>query len=103
MIKPEGAILLNAKMPPYQPVNAPTGYDPTRTRHLLLHKKELDYLMGKSKEGGLTIIPLSLYTKGRRIKVSIGLARHKKKRDKRENIKKREAKREIDRTLKSNN
>jgi len=97
--KPNGAFLLNAKIPPYQPKNAPPDYKPDRTRQLLLNNKELDYLFGKIKEG-LTIVPLSIYNKGRRIKLSIGLARHKKKQDKRETIKKREFEREKRRTLK---
>ena len=97
--KPEGAILLNCQIPPYQPKNTPADYKPDRTRQLLLNKKELNYLFGKTKEG-LTIVPLSIYNKGRRIKLSIGLARHKKKQDKRESIKKREVAREIRRTLK---
>lgn len=91
--KPEGAFLLNADIPPYQPKNAPPDYDPRRTRQLLLRKDELKYLLGKSREG-LTIVPLSLYSKGRRIKAGIGLARHKKKHDKRETIKKKEFERE---------
>ena len=99
LIKPEGAILLNAQIPPFQPKNLPDGYDPLRTRQLLLNKKEINYLFGKTKEG-LTIIPLSIYNKGRRIKLSIGLARHKKAKDKRETIKKREFQREKARTLK---
>lgn len=100
IIKSNGAFLLNAEIPPYQPKNAPNDYNPSRTRQLLLNSKELKYLFGKTKEG-LTMIPLSLYNKGRRIKVAIGLARHKKKHDKRETIKKRETQREIRRTLKS--
>jgi SsrA-binding protein len=94
IIKPDGAFLLNADIPPYQPKNAPADYDPKRTRQLLLKKEELKYLLGKIKEGGLTMVPLSLYNKGRRLKVSIGLARYKKKHDKRETIKKREFERE---------
>ncbi len=100
-IKPDGAFLLNAQIPPYQPKNMPLDYDPSRTRRLLLKKEEIKYLLGKSKEGGLTIVALSLYNKGRRIKVSIGLARHKKKADKREILKKRQTEKEISRTLKS--
>ena len=92
--------LLNATIPPYQAKNAPAGYDPTRTRRLLLSKKEAAKLTGTIKEKGLTIIPLSLYNKGRFIKVSIAVARGKKKYDKRDTIKKREADREIHRTLK---
>ena len=101
LIKPEGAILLNAQIPPFQPKNLPDGYDPLRTRQLLLNKKEINYLLNKAKEGGLTIVPLSIYDKGRRIKLAIGLARHKKARDKRETIKRRETDREVRRTLKS--
>ena len=98
VIKPNGAFLLNMQIPPYQPKNTPPDYKPDRTRQLLLNKKELNYLFGKTKEG-LTIVPLSVYNKGRRIKLSIGLARHKKKQDKRETIKKREFKREKERVI----
>jgi len=101
VVKPEGAFLLNAEIPPYQPKNAPPGYEPSRTRPLLMKKEEIKYLLGKAKEGGLTIIPLSLYNKGRRVKVSVALAQHKQKQDKRETIRKREFKKEQSRTLKS--
>ena len=97
VVKPNGAFLLNAQIPPYQPKNNPNNYEPARTRQLLLHKDELRYLLGKSKEGGLTIVPLSIYTKSRRIKLSIGLARHKKKHDKRELLKRRTAEKEMQR------
>jgi SsrA-binding protein len=100
IVKPQGAILLNASVQPYQPKNAPADYDPTQSRQLLLHKEQLKYLLGKSKEGGLTIVPLLLYNKNHRIKVSVGLARHKKTHDKRETIKKRQTQREIRRSLK---
>ena len=89
------AYLINADLPPYQPMNTPTDYDSKRTRRLLLRKDEIKKLMGRSKESNLTIVPLSVYTKGTLIKLSIGLARPKKKADKREAIKKREADREI--------
>ena len=100
LIKPNSAQLLNTDIPPFQPKNMPLEYDPKRTRQLLLNKKELKYLFGKTQEG-LTVIPLSLYNKGRHVKLEIALARHKKKQDKRESIKKREAQREIRRTLNS--
>ncbi|MBI4992358.1 MAG: SsrA-binding protein SmpB [Candidatus Harrisonbacteria bacterium] len=100
IIKPNGAFLINAQIPPYQPKNSPPDYEPSRTRQLLLRKEELKYLLGKAKEGNLTMVPLSLYNKGRRLKISIGLARYKKKQDKRETIKKREFEREARRTLK---
>ena len=92
--------LLNAMIPAYQPKNAPADYDPQRTRRLLLHKSEIKELVGGASRQGLTIVPLKVYIKHNRIKILIGLARHKKKGDKREIIKKRETKREIERTLK---
>lgn len=92
--------LLNASVAPYQTKNTPAGYDPTRSRKLLLHTSQIKELIGSASQKGLTIIPLKVYTKHNRIKVLIGIGRHKKKIDKRELIKKREAKREIERTLK---
>lgn len=82
--------LFNADIPPYQPKNAPSDYNPTRTRRLLLTAKEIQYLTGKIEERGLTLVPLKVYTKNQRIKVLIGLAKSRKEHDKREAIKKRE-------------
>ena len=93
--------LLGAVIPPYQPKNTPADYGPTRPRRLLLTKKEIGQLAGWENQRGLTIVPLSLYNSGRKIKVTIAVARGKKKYDKRETLKKREAKREIERTLKN--
>ena len=93
--------LLGATIPPYQPKNTPADYEPTRPRSLLLTKKEISQLVGWENQRGLTIIPLSLYNSGRKIKVTIAVARGKKKYDKRETLKKREANREIQRTLKN--
>jgi SsrA-binding protein len=93
------AWLINAHISPYKPAGPQPDYDPEKSRKLLLHKKEIDYLIGKQREGGLTIIPLSVYTKKARIKVEIGLGRGKKKFEKRERIKKREAERKIQRAL----
>jgi len=93
--------LTNANIPPYKFAGNSKDYDPTRSRKLLLHKKEIDYLLGKSKTEGLTMIPLSLYNSGNKIKLEFALARGKKKYDKRETLKKRTAQREIDRKLKS--
>jgi SsrA-binding protein len=83
-----------------QPKNAPKDYDERRNRKLLLTKKEIAYLAEKEKQNGLTIVALSVYNMGHKIKVELGLAKGKKKSDKRESIKKRESDREIDRTLK---
>ena len=94
------AWLLNANIPPYQAKNTPAGYNPTRSRRLLMAKKEITKLTGTAKEKGLTLVPISLYNKGRFIKVSVGIGRGKKKFDKRETIKKRESDREIHRVIK---
>jgi SsrA-binding protein len=93
-------LLLNATIPPYQPLNTPKNYDPARSRRILLKKTEIKELLGRTSEKGLTIIPLKVYAQRGRIKILIGLARSKRKSDKRERIKKREAEREIRRTLK---
>ena len=87
--------LLNADISPYQPKNMPENYNSKRTRRLLMHKKEISALIGKTKEKGLTLVPLKVYIKNQKIKLEIGLAKSKKKTDKRENIRKREVQREI--------
>lgn len=94
-IRGGNAYLIGAHISHYKPAGPQQNYDPERPRRLLLHKRELNRLLGKSKEGGLTIIPLNLYTKGDLVKVSLALARGKKKYEKRETIKKREVDREI--------
>ena len=86
---------VGANIPPYQPLNVDKNYDPQRKRKLLLNREEINYLMGKTKEKGLTLVPLSVYTKTYKIKLEFGLARGKKKFDKRESIKKREVERKI--------
>lgn len=95
----EELFLLGAIVPPYQPKNAPE-YNPERSRKLLLKRSELSYLFGKAKQKGLTLIPLKVYTLKGKIKLEFGVARGKKTRDRREQIKKREARREMDRFLK---
>lgn len=87
-------------IPLYQPANIPKEAETQRTIKLLLRKKEIDYLEGKSKQKGLTIVPLKIYTKGRRIKIEIALVKGKKKFEKREKIKKRETNRDIGRLMK---
>lgn len=94
------AYLVGATIAPYQVGNTPDSYDPMRTRKLLLTKKEIALLAGEEAKKGLTIVPLSLYNKGRRIKLAFAVAKGKKKFDKRETIKKRETDREIRRDLK---
>ncbi|MDO8663558.1 MAG: SsrA-binding protein SmpB [Candidatus Wildermuthbacteria bacterium] len=91
---------IGAHIPPYQPKNAPSNYDPERSRKLLLEKRDIRYLIGKSYQRGLTLIPLKIYTIKGKIKLEFGTAKGKKKFDKREDIKKRETEKEIQRTLK---
>lgn len=100
VIKNNEAWLLSVTIPPYQAKNTPADYDPMRSRRLLLHKSEIKELIGKTAQKGLTIVPLKVYTKRNRVKILIGLARHKKTADKRAIIKRREAEREIDRATK---
>jgi SsrA-binding protein len=87
--------LLGANVSPYQPGNVPKDYEAQRDRKLLLTKKELNYLIGKQKEKGLTIVPIKLYNKRGKVKLEIGVARGKKKYDKREAIKKRDVERRL--------
>ena len=87
--------LVGAQIRRYSKSNRLAPYDPTRTRKVLVHAKELAYLAGKSQQKGLTLVPFSLYPSGRRIKVSFGLCRGKKSHDKREAIKQRDLKRQI--------
>ncbi|MBI2046319.1 MAG: SsrA-binding protein SmpB [Parcubacteria group bacterium] len=95
------AYIVGMHIPPYQPNNTPKEYDPDRTRRLLLTQKELGELAGAEAQKGLTIVPISVYSKGRKLKLQIAIARGKKKYDKRETLKKRDAEREIARTLKN--
>lgn len=92
--------LAKAYIAPYQQKNIGPSYDPYRKRKLLMTRKELREIIMRKQEAGLTVIPLSLYTKNRLIKVQIALVRGKKKYDKRETIKTRDASREIQRAMK---
>lgn len=92
--------LTNASIPRYKLAGTQESYDPTRPRKLLLKKSEIKSLIGKMKARGLTLVPISLYTKKRLIKLEFALAKGKKKHDKRQDIAKKEAKRNIDRKLK---
>ncbi len=88
------AYLVNAQIKCY-PYARPEGYDPRRTRKLLLHRTQILTLKHRLDEGGLALVPLSLYTTHGIFKLEIGLARGKKQYEKREAIKKRDAKREL--------
>ena len=91
--------LVGVKIPPYQPNNAGADYNEERQKKLLLNKKEIDYLIGKTKVKGFSLIPLKIYENNGRVKLEFGLARGKKKYDKKEKIKKRDVEREINREL----
>jgi len=91
--------LVGVKVPPYQPNNAGADYNEERQKKLLLSKKEIDYLIGKTKVKGFSLIPLKIYDKNGRIKLEFGLAKGKKKYDKKEKIKKRDVEREVNREL----
>lgn len=95
VIKHHEAFLLNASISPYQPQNTSPDYNLRRTRKLLLKTKEIDYLSSKTKQRGLTLIPLKVYNKNGLIKVEIALVKGKKKFDKRETVKKRESQQKI--------
>ena len=77
--------------------------DPMRVRRLLLHKKEINKLFGTVKQEGLTLIPISLYFKGSRVKVQVGVCKGKKLHDKRDAMAAEAAKRDIDRAIKEKN
>lgn len=91
--------LVNCYIPPYQPKNTPKDYEERRARKLLLTKKEIAELAGAESKKGLTIVPTSVYNKGRKLKVELAIARGKKKYDKRESIKKRDTERELRREM----
>ncbi len=100
IIKNGEAFLLNVHISPYEKANR-ENKDPFRTRVLLLHKHEIMRLLGKTKEKGLTVIPLKMYLKSGKAKIEIALAKSKKIFDKRSDIKAREQEREIERAMKN--
>jgi SsrA-binding protein len=89
MIKQGEAFLLNCHISPYSHGNR-QNHDPTRTRKLLLHQKEIRKMIGKTQEKGLTLVPLRVYLRRGRIKVELGVARGKKLHDKRETERRKE-------------
>jgi len=100
LIRGGEAFLVGATIPPYQVGNTPEDYEPSRTRRLLLNKRQMGELAKAEETKGLTIVPLKVYNKGTKLKLSLAIARGKKKYDKRETIKKRDVERELGRTLK---
>jgi SsrA-binding protein len=102
LMKGREAFLLNCHISPYSHGNI-LNHDPLRTRKLLMHREEIDKLSGKAATKGYSLIPLKIYFKDSFAKVEIGVAKGKRLFEKREAIKEREAKREIEKALKSVN
>ena len=94
--------LLNVHIPPYQPASR-NNHEPERERKLLVHRRELERLTGKTAERGLTIVPTRIYFKGPHAKVEVALAKGKDFHDKRDSIRERETKREMQRELREAN
>ncbi len=94
------AFLVGATIPAWQAANTASTYDPMRNRKLLLSKKQIAQIAAAEGQAGLTIVPISVYSKARHLKLSIGIARGKKKQDKRQDIKKRDDERRVQRSLK---
>jgi SsrA-binding protein len=95
----DGEIFLrNVHIPEYEQ-GSWTNHEPRRVRKLLLHKEEIDRLIGKTRESGLTLVPLSMYFSSGKVKVELALARGKRSYDKRQDLAKRDADREVARAL----
>jgi SsrA-binding protein len=92
--------LHNVHIPPYAPASR-DNHDPERSRKLLMHRREIERLIGKTREKGLTLVPTRLYFRDARVKVEIALAKGKDVGDKRQAIKEREMKREMERALRA--
>jgi SsrA-binding protein len=90
--------LRNMHIAPYKPASR-ENHDPDRPRKLLLHRREIERLIGKTAERGLTLVPTRVYFSGPRAKVELALARGKEMHDKRRSIKERETRREIERAM----
>ncbi len=87
--------LTNAHIPHYKKAGIVPNYDPDRTRKLLVKKREINYLIGKKHEQGLTLVPIKIYTKHSLLKLEFGIGRGKKKVDKREDLKRKDVNRRI--------
>ncbi|NEO27682.1 MAG: SsrA-binding protein SmpB, partial [Kamptonema sp. SIO4C4] len=101
LIRNGEAWLLNVHISPYEASGEYFNHDPSRTRKLLLKRQEINKLIGKLEQKGLTLVPLKMYFKRGWVKVLLGLGKGKKLHDKRETIKKRDTDREIKRALKN--
>ncbi|PSB27172.1 SsrA-binding protein SmpB [Stenomitos frigidus] len=101
LIRNGEVMLLNVQISPHQTTSQTFNHEPTRTRKLLLHREEIRKLIGKVEQQGLTLVPLKMYMKRGWVKVDLALVRGKKLHDKREDIKKREDQRSMQRAMKN--
>lgn len=101
LIRNGEALLMNVHISPHHTTSQIFNHDPRRTRKLLLHKDEIRKLTGKVEQQGLTLVPLKMYLKRGWVKVDIALARGKKLHDKREDVRKRQDQRDMQRALKN--
>lgn len=101
LIRNGEAWLINVHISPYTASGQYFNHEPRRTRKLLLHRQEIRKLIGKVEQQGLTLVPLKMYFKRGRVKVSIALGKGKKLHDKREDLKKRQDQRDIQRAIKN--
>jgi SsrA-binding protein len=94
------AYLTGMTIPPFQTNNTPKDYEPERNRKLIITKAEIKKLAENESKKGLTIVPISVYNKGSKLKLELAIARGKREFDKRESLKKRDTERDMRRTLK---
>ena len=95
----EEVYLTNAMVPPWQPKNSPSDYDPNRSRKLLLKKSEVKQLIGAKQVQGLTIVPVRVYTKGPKVKIEIALAKGKRQVDKKKEKREKDILRDAERII----
>jgi SsrA-binding protein len=100
LIRGGEAWLLNAHISPFEKASGYFNHDSRRTRKLLLHKEEINKLLGQVEQKGLTLVPLKMYLKNGRVKVDVAVGRGKKLHDKREDIRQKDDKRAMERAMK---
>lgn len=100
LVRDGEVFLLNVHVSPHETTNQVFNHDPRRTRKLLLHRQEIRKLIGKVEQQGLTLVPLKMYLKKGRVKVDLALVRGKKLHDKREDLKRRQDQRDMERAMK---
>ncbi|MBD2122656.1 SsrA-binding protein SmpB [Trichocoleus sp. FACHB-262] len=100
LVRDGEVVLLNVHISPHETTNQAFNHDPRRTRKLLMHREEIRKLIGKVEQQGLTLVPLKMYMKRGWVKVDLALVKGKKLHDKREDLKRRDDKRDMERAMK---